>query len=105
MANISLEASLFLTKETGKVQELKIELSAAKRDRKDVKKRIGVLKRIIANTTMGNDMSLLFRDVLDCLNMDSLETKKMVLLYLCIYAKKNPQLTLEAVNALSLVLI
>ena len=46
-------------------------------------------------------MSLLFKDVLECLNMDSVETKKMVLLYLVIYAKKNPQLTLQALSNLA----
>jgi len=87
----------------GKVQELKDELINAKRERKDAKK-LNVLKKIIANSTMGNDMSPVFRDVLDFLNTDNIEIKRMVLLYLVFYAKKDTDLTLVAVQHLIKVL-
>ncbi|KAI8844149.1 armadillo-type protein [Chytridium lagenaria] len=46
----------------GKIQELRTELNSDKKDSKHVKKKI-VLKKIVANMTMGNDMSALFNDV------------------------------------------
>ncbi|KAI9352525.1 Clathrin/coatomer adaptor, adaptin-like protein [Zopfochytrium polystomum] len=75
----------------GKVQELRAELNSEKRDAKHVKKRI-VLKKIVANMTMGNDMSPLFSDVIACMSIQVLEIKKMVYLYLVNYAKNKPDL-------------
>ena len=37
-----------------------------------------VLKKIIANATMGNDMGPLFADVVGCMGIQVLEIKKMV---------------------------
>ena len=42
---------------------------------------------------MGNDMSALFQDVVECIETDNIEIKRMVLLYLLSYAKRNPELT------------
>ena len=70
--------------------------------KKDSKKVLGVLKKIVANMTMGNDMAPLFKDVLDCLEGDTtLEIKKMVLLFLVSYARKDPELTKSAVSSLA----
>jgi vesicle coat complex subunit len=46
-----------------------------------------VLKKIVANMTMGNDMSPLFPDVVSCMQISDLEIKKMVYLYLINYAR------------------
>ncbi|KAJ3136978.1 AP-1 complex subunit beta-1 [Physocladia obscura] len=76
----------------GKVQELREELAAAdRRDTKHTKKRI-VLKKIVANMTMGNDMSPLFADVVAVMQAPMLEVKKMAYLYIVSYARAKPDL-------------
>ncbi|CAG8481907.1 10868_t:CDS:10 [Acaulospora morrowiae] len=45
----------------GKIHELRTELNSEKKDKQHSKKKI-VLKKIVANMTMGNDMSPLFQD-------------------------------------------
>ena len=56
------------------------------------------MKKIVANMTMGNDMSPLFPDVISCMQVPVLEVKKMVYLYLINYAKSKPDMALLAVN-------
>jgi hypothetical protein len=62
----------------GKVAELRQELnSGGKRDRNHSAKKI-TLKKIVANMTMSNnDMVALFPDIVDCMQIPSLEIKKM----------------------------
>ena len=48
--------------------------------------------------TVGKDVSMLFTDVLNCIQTDNVELKKLVYLYLINYAKSQPELTLLAVN-------
>lgn len=62
----------------GKVAELRQELaSGGKKDRNHSAKKIA-LKKIVANMTMSNsDMVGLFPDVIACMNIPSLEIKKM----------------------------
>lgn len=62
----------------GKVAELRQELnSGGKKDKNYSAKKIA-LKKIVANMTMSNnDMVALFPDVIDCMNLPSLEIKKM----------------------------
>lgn len=57
------------------------------------------MKKIVANMTMGNDMSPLFPDVLSCMQVPVLEVKKMVYLYLVNYAKTKPDMAIMAVNS------
>ena len=57
------------------------------------------MKKIVANMTMGNDMSPLFSDVIACMNIPQLEIKKMVYLYLINYARSKPDMALLAVNS------
>ncbi|RKP23095.1 Clathrin/coatomer adaptor, adaptin-like protein [Syncephalis pseudoplumigaleata] len=75
----------------GKIQELRSELVSDKRDSKYAKKK-AVLKRIVANMTMGNDMSPLFPDVIACLSIPNLEVKKMVYLYVTNYCRSKPEM-------------
>ncbi|TPX32913.1 hypothetical protein SmJEL517_g04087 [Synchytrium microbalum] len=82
----------------GKIQELRTELNSDKKDTKHTKKKV-VLKKIVANMTMGNDMSPLFTDVVACMSIPSLEIKKMVYLYLINYAKSKPDIALMVVNS------
>ncbi|KAJ3213551.1 hypothetical protein HDU67_002761 [Dinochytrium kinnereticum] len=83
---------------SGKIQELRTELNSDKKDSKHAKKKI-VLKKIVANMTMGNDMSPLFNDVVACMNIPLLEVKKMIYLFLINYSKSKPDMARLAVNA------
>lgn len=70
--------SLCLALSQGKVAELRQELSSGgKKDKNYSAKKIA-LKKIVANMTMSNnDMVALFPDVIGCMNLPSLEIKKM----------------------------
>ncbi|TCD69745.1 hypothetical protein EIP91_006512 [Steccherinum ochraceum] len=73
----------------GKIQEFRAELMAAESKDKKFQKRKVVLKKIVANITMGNDMSPLFTDVVQCLGIPLLEIKKMVYLFLVYYGRSK----------------
>lgn len=62
----------------GKVAELRQELTAGgKKDKNHSAKKIA-LKKIVANMTMSNnDMVALFPDIVSCMQIPSLEIKKM----------------------------
>ncbi|KLJ09858.1 hypothetical protein EMPG_14718 [Blastomyces silverae] len=85
----------------GKVAELRQELnSGGKKDRNHSAKKIA-LKKIVANMTMSNnDMVALFPDVIGCMNIPSLEIKKMCFLFLVNYAKSKPDVALNALPIL-----
>jgi len=85
---------LFLIYLTGEIPELKEELNNP-----DKKRKIVAMKKVIANMTMGNDMSSLFPDALACMQTPALELKKMVYLYVVTYAKTKPELALLCVNS------
>ncbi|KAK8869651.1 hypothetical protein IAR55_000219 [Kwoniella newhampshirensis] len=76
----------------GKAQELRDELRGAndKRD-KGFLRRKTALKKIVANMTMGNDMSPLFPDIVQCMQIQVLDIKKMVYLYLVNYGRLRPE--------------
>ena len=61
-------------------------------------RRKDAIKRVIANMTVGKDVSGLFPDVLKNMQTDDLEQKKLVYLYLMNYAKTQPELVILAVN-------
>ncbi|ORX45119.1 putative beta-adaptin [Hesseltinella vesiculosa] len=81
----------------GKTQELRAELNSDKRDPKHLRKKT-VMKKIVANMTMGNDMSPLFPDILNVMNVSILEIKKMVYLYLINYARSKPDMAMMAIT-------
>jgi hypothetical protein len=63
----------------GKVAELRAELQHANKNDKNHSGKKIALKRIVANMTMSNnDMIALFPDVVNCMNIPSLEVKKML---------------------------
>ncbi|KAJ3883414.1 adaptin N terminal region-domain-containing protein [Lentinula edodes] len=74
----------------GKIEEFRAELLAAETKDKKFVKRKTVLKKIVANITMGMDMSPLFPDVVQCLGTPLLEIKKMVYLFLVSYGRSKP---------------
>ena len=67
----------------GKVAELRLELNnGGKKDKNNSAKKIA-LKKIVANMTMSNnDMVALFPDVIGCMQIPSLEIKKMYVFYM-----------------------
>ncbi|GJE87205.1 adaptor protein complex beta subunit [Phanerochaete sordida] len=75
----------------GKIQEFRAELQAAESKDKKFQKRKTVLKKIVANITMGNDMSPLYTDVVQCLGIPLLEIKKMVYLFLVCYGRAKAE--------------
>ncbi|OJA21595.1 hypothetical protein AZE42_01684 [Rhizopogon vesiculosus] len=74
----------------GKIEEFRAELQAAEAKDKKYQKRKTVLKKIVANITMGNDMSPLFHDIIQCIGTPLLEVKKMVYLFLVSYGRSKP---------------
>uniref|UniRef100_A0A915MEC3 AP complex subunit beta n=1 Tax=Meloidogyne javanica TaxID=6303 RepID=A0A915MEC3_MELJA len=87
------DAKYFTTTKKGEIFELKNELNSDKKE----KKREAV-KKVIASMTVGKDVSALFPDVVNCMQTDNVELKKLVYLYLMNYAKSQPELAIMAVN-------
>ena len=56
------------------------------------------MKKVIAAMTVGKDVSVLFPDVVKCMQTPNIELKKLVYLYLINYAKSQPDLAILAVN-------
>uniref|UniRef100_A0A8C8IL22 AP complex subunit beta n=1 Tax=Oncorhynchus tshawytscha TaxID=74940 RepID=A0A8C8IL22_ONCTS len=79
---------------TGEIFELKAELNNEKKE-----KRKEAVKKVIAAMTVGKDVSSLFPDVVNCMQTDNLELKKLVYLYLMNYAKSQPDMAIMAVNS------
>ncbi|GES88764.1 adaptor protein complex beta subunit [Rhizophagus clarus] len=83
----------FATTKKGENYELRADLNSEYRDR-----RKDAIKKVIANMTVGKDVSGLFPDVLKNMQTEDLEQKKLVYLYLMNYAKTQPELVILAVN-------
>ncbi|KAJ8611669.1 hypothetical protein CTAYLR_007894 [Chrysophaeum taylorii] len=77
----------------GETQELRAELQSGQREKK-----VDAVKKVIANMTVGKDVSALFTDVVNCIQTENIELKKLVYLYLINYAKTQPDTALLAVN-------
>lgn len=77
----------------GEIHELKEELRVL-----DKSKKKDAVKKVIAAMTVGKDVSPIFPDVVNCMQTDDLELKKLVYLYLINYAKTQPDLAIMAVN-------
>ncbi|KAK2624410.1 hypothetical protein QTJ16_006360 [Diplocarpon rosae] len=91
----------YLRSPQGKVAELRTELnSGGKKDKNHAVKKIA-LKKIVANMTMSNnDMVALFPDIVGCMQIPSLEIKKMCFLFLVNYARMKPEVALKALPTL-----
>nr|XP_057927082.1 AP-1 complex subunit beta-1 isoform X2 [Doryrhamphus excisus] len=87
------DSKYFTTTKKGEIFELKAELNS---DKKEKKKE--AVKKVIASMTVGKDVSALFPDVVNCMQTDNLELKKLVYLYLMNYAKSQPDMAIMAVN-------
>ncbi|ESZ90822.1 AP-2 complex subunit beta [Sclerotinia borealis F-4128] len=93
--------SLYNRSPQGKVAELRLELnSGGKKDKNHAAKKIA-LKKIVANMTMSNnDMVALFPDIVGCMQIQSLEIKKMCFLFLVNYARMKPDVAVKALPTL-----
>ncbi|CAM8879874.1 unnamed protein product [Rhodiola kirilowii] len=87
------DSKYFSTTKKGEIPELKEELNSQYKD-----KRKDAVKKVIAAMTVGKDVSSLFTDVVNCMQTETLELKKLVYLYLINYAKSQPDLAILAVN-------
>ncbi|MGH0163115.1 UNVERIFIED_CONTAM: hypothetical protein FKN15_059309 [Acipenser sinensis] len=91
---IMTDSKYFTTNKKGEIFELKAELNNEKKE-----KRKEAVKKVIAAMTVGKDVSSLFPDVVNCMQTDNLELKKLVYLYLMNYAKSQPDMAIMAVNS------
>ncbi|KAL3490570.1 adaptin N terminal region-domain-containing protein [Aspergillus germanicus] len=98
---VQTSSPLWVRSPQGKVAELRQELnSGGKKDKNYSAKKIA-LKKIVANMTMSNnDMIALFPDIIDCMNLPSLEIKKMCFLFLVNYSRMKPEIALKALPIL-----
>ncbi|XP_050883809.1 beta-adaptin-like protein B [Lathyrus oleraceus] len=87
------DSKYFSTTKKGGIPKLKEELNSQYKD-----KRKDAVKKVIAAMTVGKDVSSLFTDVVNCMQTENLELKKLVYLYLINYAKSQPDLAILAVN-------
>jgi len=87
------DAKYFGTTKKGEIPELQEELISPKED-----KRKEAVKKVIAAMTVGKDVSMLFTDVLNCIQTNNLELKKLVYLYVINHAKLHPDRAILAVN-------
>jgi len=87
------DGKFFQTTKRGELQEWKEELHA-----NDKAKQKDAVKKVIANMTVGKDVSALFADVVNCIQTDNIELKKLVYLYVMNYAKAQPELAILAIN-------
>lgn len=78
----------------GEIGEFKEELNNNSKDRKKE-----ALKKVIQAMTVGSDVSSLFPDVVNCMQTNSLDLKKLVYLYVINYAKAQPDLAILAIHS------
>ncbi|KAJ1758314.1 beta-adaptin [Coemansia sp. RSA 1752] len=88
-----VKAKVLAALRKGENYELKTELNSEYKER-----RKEAVRRVIANMTVGKDVSGLFTDVLKNMHTDDLESKKLIYLYLINYAKTQPDLVILAIN-------
>uniref|UniRef100_A0A8C9BP13 AP complex subunit beta n=1 Tax=Phocoena sinus TaxID=42100 RepID=A0A8C9BP13_PHOSS len=88
------DSKYFTTNKKGEIFELKAELNNEKKE-----KRKEAVKKVIAAMTVGKDVSCLFPDVVNCMQTDNLELKKLVYLYLMNYAKSQPDMAIVDVSS------
>ncbi|PVU92367.1 hypothetical protein BB561_003879 [Smittium simulii] len=94
LARLKIISNKFINNlKKGENFELRTELNSEYRER-----RKEAVRRVIANMTIGKDVSGLFTDVLKNMQTDDLEIKKLIYLYLMSYAKVKPDLVILAVN-------
>mmetsp|Transcript_27957 Transcript_27957/g.67804 ORF Transcript_27957/g.67804 Transcript_27957/m.67804 type:complete len:843 (+) Transcript_27957:170-2698(+) len=91
--------SYFTESKKGEVNELRNLLRNFATERDPQRKR-DIIKKVIAYMTLGIDVSRLFTEMMLAIETRDLVIKKMVYLYLCNYAKSNPELAQMCTNTL-----
>lgn len=81
-------------KNKGEIYELREALNSTKASEKQ-----DAVKKVIAAMTVGKDVSGLFTDVVNCMQTDKIDLKKLVYLYVLNYAKTQPEKAIMAVNS------
>lgn len=89
----------FVDTRKGEVNELKNLLKNINVER-DVKRKREIIKKVIAYMTLGIEVSRLFTEMIMAIETKDLVIKKMVYLYLCNYAHKEPEMALMCINSL-----
>ncbi|KAJ9462782.1 Beta-adaptin-like protein C, partial [Diplonema papillatum] len=87
------DAKYFVSAKRGEVHELKEDLNSNDKERQK-----SAVKKIIANMTLGKDVSQLFTDVVKLSRTVNMEIKKLVYLYIMANAKLHPDKAIMAVN-------
>ena len=67
------DSRFFTTQKKGEMHELRMELHSTDRNVK-----VDAVKKVIASMTVGKDVSMLFTDVLNCVQTGNIELKKLV---------------------------
>ena len=89
----------FVDSKKGEVNELKQLLKNINVER-DVKRKREIIKKVIAYMTLGIDVSRLFTEMIMAIETKDIVIKKMVYLYLCNYAHKEPEMAIMCINSL-----
>ena len=84
----------FTNNRRGEIPELQEELNSVKHEQKKE-----AVKKVIAAMTVGKDVSALFPHVVKCMEIQNVELKKLIYLYIINYAKTQPDLAIMAVNS------
>jgi AP-1 complex subunit beta-1 len=90
---MATDSKYFGTTNRGEIHEFKEELNHTKEE-----KRKEAVKKVIAAMTVGKDVSSLFTDVLNNIQTNNLELKKLVYLYVSNHAASNPDRAILCVS-------
>lgn len=80
---------------SNELDDLKKELGEKK-----IEKKMEAIKKIIAMLNVGKDVAPLFFPVMKCLEIDSIDMKKLVYLYIIHYSKDKPGDSIAVINLL-----
>ncbi len=83
----------FTDSKRGELNELSEGLNS-----KDFEQKKLTLKKVIAQMTLGKDLSPLFQSVIKCLEYQNLDIKKLVYLYIINYSRQKPDDAIMSIN-------
>lgn len=95
----SSASGYFVDPKKGEVNELKELLKNINVER-DVRRKREIIKKVIAYMTLGIEVSRLFTEMIMAIESKDIVIKKMVYLYLCNYAHKEPEMAIMCINSL-----
>ncbi|EGR27514.1 hypothetical protein IMG5_194630 [Ichthyophthirius multifiliis] len=77
----------------GELYDLEYELKS-----NDFQVKLNAIKKVIANMTVGKDVSALFQPVIKCLEYPDIKLKKLVYLYIINYSREKPDDAIMVIN-------